>query len=167
MDDDAVMAEVLTRWTPMVFSIAYRSLRNAQDAEDVCQQVLLAAWHGRSGYDPARSSVATWLRGITRNVVADAWNARRRQAALLAKLESLALTASPATDPEQVTALAIDRELGALGPLARRVMVMAYVEDHTHASIADELGLPLGTVKSHVRRSLVRLRGRLEGEVSP
>ena len=159
------LAEAYREWSSLVHTLALRSLGNHHDAEDVTQQVFVAAWRSRHTLRPERGSVAGWLVGITRHTVADLHaqagppgpgrrGGRRPRAAR---------TSTRAPPDDQLAArLVLHDELGRLGEPRGTVVRMAFLEDLTHEQIAERLDLPLGTVKSHVRRGLTRLRTRLE-----
>lgn len=160
--DERALAAVYKRWSALVYTLAVRSLGDASDAEDVTQKVFVAAWRGRATFDPARASLSAWLVGITRNTIADAHASRSKVRELEAQLASIAPTVETVTDIDLADRLMIADEIARLEPVARQVMQLAFFDDLTHAQISERLALPLGTVKSHIRRSLDRLRSRLE-----
>lgn len=163
--DEECVAAVYRRWRPLVHALASRSLGDEREAEDVTQQVFLAAWRGRGGYRPGPGGLGAWLTGITRHKVADALEARTRRARVVQAAVRVCAQGRP--EPEPGPERAVERVL-LLGELARlpsaqqRVLRLAFYADLTQSQIADRTGLPLGTVKSHMRRALHVLRQSLE-----
>jgi RNA polymerase sigma factor (sigma-70 family) len=160
--DERALAAVYERWARLVYGMSLRSLANVADAEDATQRVFVAAWLGRAGFDPERARLSAWLVGITKHTIADAHERRARD-----RRDREALTLSFDREvmywPDDLAdRLVVADALAGLSETPRQIMRLAFYDRLTHAQIAERLALPLGTVKSHIRRSLDRLRTRLE-----
>jgi RNA polymerase sigma-70 factor (ECF subfamily) len=160
--DEQALAWAYERWAATVHGMAVRAFGAGPDAEDVTQQTFVSAWTARDGYRADRGPLPAWLVGICRHKIADTWARLEKQ-----RRAAEAVAVEAPAPPAAVDAVVADRvlllgELEQIGQPQRGIIEMAFFEDLTHAQIAARTGLPLGTVKSHIRRSLERLRDRLE-----
>lgn len=168
--DESALAEAYHRWGALVHTVALRSTGDHGHAADITQNVFVSAWRDRERYDASKGGLSTWLMTIARRRIAD----HHRQAARGPKLVALdpvepepssrvaAATAVDASTDQIVDRVVIADEMRNLDEPARTIVHLAFYEDLTQQQVAERLGLPLGTVKSHVRRSLERMRRRLE-----
>ena len=164
--DETALAEAYRQFSPMVHTLALRSLRDNAAADDATQEVFIRVWRSRSAFDPSKARLPAWIVGITRNVITDA------QAASTRETRKVLAAVELSTDPEQSAGhaaaelladrLLLDGELERLGEPQGSILKLAFYDDLTHSQISQKLDLPLGTVKSHIRRSLSVLRSRLE-----
>ncbi|MFE2277403.1 sigma-70 family RNA polymerase sigma factor [Streptomyces sp. NPDC059454] len=162
--DENAFAAVYRRWGSLVHTMATRSLGDTYEAEDVTQQVFLGAWRGREGYRPEKGPLGSWLVGITRRKIVDALAARTRRLTLIDTVAHDADERRPGEGrPDEVLdrVLLVD-VLSRLPRSQREVLCLAFYEDLTQVQIAERTGMPLGTVKSHTRRGLHRLREGIE-----
>ncbi len=165
LGDEQALAWAYERWAGQIHGMAVRAFGPGPDAEDVTQQVFVSAWTGRGGFRRDAGPLPGWLVGICRHKIADTWatRARSRRAAEAAIGEAQAApAATPGFDSHVADRVLLLDELDRLGQPQRGIIELAFFEDLTHAQIADRTGIPLGTVKSHIRRTLERLRTRLE-----
>lgn len=160
--DEAVLRELYDRYGGLVHRLGTACLSH-HEAADVTQATFVAAWRGRETFDPERGTLPGWLLGIARRQVVDRLRAIRRERGVLAAVQQSGPGYSQEPAPERVVdRLVVLDELRQLSDEQRRVVELAFYDDLTHVQIAGVTGLPLGTVKSHLRRGLARLRTRWE-----
>jgi RNA polymerase sigma-70 factor (ECF subfamily) len=158
--DESVLRDIFDEYGPLVLGIGRKLI--GDDAEDLVQQVFLAAWRGRDRFDPSKGSLAAWLSGITRFKAIDHLRAAgRRPSTPTAEVGELD-PVEPQVD-RVVDRLVLASALDGLPKARRQVVEMGFFDDLTHVEIAERLDLPLGTVKSHMRRGLESLQRELEG----
>ncbi len=162
--DESALREAFDQHGPLVLGMA-RKLVGA-DAEDVFQQVFLAAWKDRERFDADRGPLGAWLAGITRFKSIDHLRAKSRQ---LRSVDDEFIERSGADEPyeESLASRLADRlvlaqALEILPEERRRIVKMSFYDGLTHAEISEKTGVPLGTIKSHVRRGLLALRDHLQ-----
>ena len=162
-DDRDALAEVYRRFGALVHTIAVRSVGGHHDAEDITQQVFVSLWRSRRSLDPRAGSLAGWLATVTRRRCADHHAARARRDRDEQVFSSAVTDRATGEHPEDATdRVVLAHELQALGDPRATIIRMAIIEDRRQQDIAHDLDLPLGTVKSHLRRGLLDLRARLE-----
>ncbi len=161
-DPDRIFAGVFTRWAPLVNTVARRAVGNSEVAQEITQQVFVSAWRSRASFSPDAGSLPGWLLTITRRRIADHWAEVNRRSTVSAEdSDHPEQSVGPQTD-DVINRVVLADEITRLGEPPGEIMRLAFYEDLTHAEIAERLNLPLGTVKSHIRRSLHRLRARWE-----
>jgi len=162
--DPAAFTVLFQTYRPQLIAYFLRFGIDQAPAEELTQDALLAIWRSAHQFDPRRASAAGWIFGIARNLRID--RMRRRQARGAGNdmdPPALLLDGDDWAEPSQA-GLELHAALGALNPRDAEVLGMAFVEGWTHRQIAERLHLPLGTVKSRLRRTAERLRKRLDGK---
>jgi len=164
-DDDALRLAYELFGT-MVFTYCARSLFDRDAAADCAQETFVSAWRSRDRFDPAKGRLGAWLMGIAKFRVLDAYRSGARTPTPTGEVEGLAGTSTAAgsavpSEDRLADQLLLAQALEHLHPRVRDVVELAFYSDLTHAEIAARTGIPLGTVKSDLRRGLERLRGDL------
>lgn len=150
-----------------LFGICLRICGDRQAAEDVLQEVYVTIWRRAGGYEPSRGSPITWLATIARNRAID-WR-RAKGSATMAPIDEAHMVVEPALSAPDLMMLdeadrKLHRCLDMLDPHQRDAIRTAFFEGLTYAELADRSGVPLGTMKSWVRRGLLRLRDCLDDD---
>lgn len=150
----------LRRHSSMVWGLARRFCRSPEDAEDATQEIFVEIWKSAERFDAAQGSEVTFLMTIARRRLIDrARRQGRRPATEL--VEDAGTLPAPATADQAELHDEVQRAheaLAQLRPEQREVLDLALGQGRTHQEIAAAIGIPLGTVKSHARRGLMRLR---------
>jgi len=163
--DRQAFAVLFKHFAPRVASYLRRGGMPAASAEDLAQEAMAILWRKSASYDPARGGVATWIFTIARNLRID--RHRRDGASAWSFIEGEDAERpdhpDPAASPEERLAERQQeaRVRAALRGLSRehvQVLQLSYFSESPHSEIARELGIPLGTVKSRIRRALITLR---------
>ncbi len=153
---------MFTRWSRLVHTIARSALGSSSDADDVTQQVFIAAWKSRHTLRPSDEALPAWLLGICKFKITDALRARSRA---FRTEDSARMVIPPETTAhvdDVLDRVVVRDALEALGDPRGTILRMVFLEDKTHDVVSRELEIPLGTVKSHVRRGLEKLRNIFE-----
>ncbi len=158
--DQQALGEMYEAMAGRVYGLALRITRHVQVAEEVTEDVFWQVWRQAPRFDATRGSVVGWILTIARSRALDALRRGERAEAL----DEETLASLPgAGDPHDLL-LAVQRNdrlhraLSGLDPLPRQLLALAFFRGLTHEEIASHMRLPLGTVKSHIRRALLRLR---------
>jgi RNA polymerase sigma-70 factor (ECF subfamily) len=151
----------LDRYGGLVWSLARRF--EASDAEDAVQEIFLDLWRSAGSFNPALGSEVTFVATITRRRLIDRRRTRRRRPTATDQIGDVQLEAPGARPDASAEAAQAAHALGQLRPEQRQVLVLATAHGMSHGEIAAHTGMPLGTVKAHVRRGLISIRNALFG----
>ena len=164
-EDHAAFGTVYTLTSAKLFGICLRICGDRQAAEDVLHEVYLTVWKRAGGYEPGRASPISWLATIARNRAIDWQRAKGvRRSAPLDEIDEI-VDASPSA-PEMIIRDQAERALhlclDALDDRQRLAIRTAFFDGLTYAELAERGEVPLGTVKSWIRRGLLRLKECLD-----
>ncbi len=160
--DESAMEDVYREHGSLVYSLCRRTL-GPDRAADTTQEVFFAAWKSRERYNPESGSLAGWLVGIARFKIIDLYRVEKRNPLAPESAQAVDVGVESAGVEEMAQRMVIAEALASLPDRSRRMVEHAFYEDLTHSQIAERYGLPLGTVKSDIRRGLERMRRQLEG----
>ncbi|MEZ6085184.1 MAG: sigma-70 family RNA polymerase sigma factor [Phycisphaerae bacterium] len=164
--ETAAVAACVDAYGGLVWSLARRFLDHPSEAEDAVQEVFIEIWKNAARFDPTVASETTFVAMIARRRLID----RRRRDARRPVNESTPVDELSIPSPDTLMKSIFEMKphaasaLGRLKPDQRRVLKLAVCQGWPHQLIADRLGMPLGTVKTHVRRGLIKLREELQAD---
>lgn len=165
--DSSALARLYDATHALVYRLARRLVRDAQIAEEVTLDSFHQAWRQATAFRPERGSVEIWLLAITRSRAIDRLRSegrRRREVELARDLEREEVDRGPRPEQLRMESEAgeiVQRALGSLPAEQRDALQLVYGHGLSHRQAADELGQPVGTIKTRVRLGLRRLRDTL------
>jgi RNA polymerase sigma-70 factor (ECF subfamily) len=171
-DEEHAVEEMYDRFGSLVYRMAYQAMPTRADADDAVQEVFVRLWKTAERFDPKRAALVTWVMLLTRRHLVDRLRRTR------ARIKTGAIEESAVRDERretEVVGVGLERnerfaqvmdKVSELPELQQSVVTRAYLGGQTLRQISEELGTPLGTVKSALSRALVRLRERAGEELS-
>jgi RNA polymerase sigma-70 factor (ECF subfamily) len=162
--DRRALADLYGRTSAKLYGICVRLLGSPAEAEEVLQEVYVTVWNKADRFDPHKASPITWLAVLTRNKAIDRLRLRRLPTDPIEHAGEIADDRPSALDVLE-TAQEQDRLNGCLDELdaQQRTMIRAaFLDGASYPELAEREGVPLGTMKSWIRRGLLRLRGCLQ-----
>ncbi len=159
--DRAALQDVYRRTSAKLYGVALRIFPDSDEAEDVLQEAFINVWQRAGSFDPARASPITWLVALTRNKAIDRLRAKGKR--IMTPIDAADDIADDRPDAETclIGAEADARVLACIKTLPTgdaTLIRTAFFDGSTYADIAERAGTPLGTIKSRVRRALLKLR---------
>lgn len=159
--DPAAVEECMETFGNLVWSLARRFTESAADAEDASQEIFLDIWRSAHRYDVSMGKESTFVATIARRRLIDRLRASGRRPVTEEYDDSVSI--DPESADENTGAVAVDvgiaqRALATLNEGQREILMLGIIEGMTHSEIALKTGKPLGTVKTQMRRGLIKLR---------
>ncbi len=168
--DQSALGLLYENLISQVYGLALRITRRVQTAEEVAQDTFWQVWRQAPRFDPARGSAKAWVLAIARSRAIDALR-RVEPSEVELEPETLELIVAPDGDmpPDLLAAAQQGHQLyialESLDPIPRQLLSLAFFRGLSHDEISQQVGLPLGTVKSHIRRALITLRQILKLDI--
>jgi RNA polymerase sigma-70 factor (ECF subfamily) len=163
MRDRQAFQTLFEHFAPRIKGYLLRLGAGASLADDLAQEAMLTMWRKAALFDPGKASAATWIFTVARNLRIDAIR-RERRPEINPDDPALVPDDEPSADARLSQAgdeARLREALKALSPEQTKVVEMSFFADKPHSTIAKELGLPLGTVKSRLRLAMARIRSKL------
>jgi RNA polymerase sigma factor (sigma-70 family) len=161
--DQAAFSALYDRYGRAIYNVILEHTRSEADAENLVQDTFVKIWRNIERYDPSKGRLFTWLVIIARRVALDFMRSRYFLSKSKIQNEEKAVTMeSPAPEMQQLEYLDLETETKKLAPNLKQIIDLQYFMGYTQQEVADETGLPLGTVKTRTRAALMFLRKNLE-----
>ena len=161
MGDRAAFEEIYRRTSVKLFGVCLRILPGRQEAEEALQEAYVLVWRRAATFDEAKGSAMTWLITLTRNRAVDSLRSISRIASIPIELTDTVSDPRPA--PLTMLEIGEDEQrlafcLGTLNSGDGNLIRSAFFEGSTYAELASRAAIPLGTIKSRIRRALLKLK---------
>jgi RNA polymerase sigma factor (sigma-70 family) len=161
--DKRALADCIDQHGGLIWALSRRMSPTPSDAEDATQEIFLTLWKNASRFDPTRGSEAVFIATLARRLLINRYRQRRRRPAEVSvdESESLQWAATGITSETSAEAQQASAALSLLRPEQQRIITLAVVHGLSQSEIATQIGMPLGTVKTLMRRGLLRVREML------
>jgi len=162
--DQAAVGECMDQYGDLIWSLARRYLGMDADAEDAVQEIFIELWTNAHRFNPDAGTEVTFVSTITRRRMIDRLRKKGRAPGLsnLDDTPEAALAEKGDAASESAEIENVEGVLGEMEPKHRQILQLSIYEGYSHSEIAAQLDMPLGTVKTKVRRGLIHIREQLD-----
>jgi len=157
--DEKALSDIYDLYSDALYGICLKILRNHTGmAEDAFQEAMVKIWKYASSYDPEKGKLFTWILNITRNTAIDYYRKMDRRSQIQNDISDVHITNPNMVRNPQTDAIDVKDQLDNLSTDERDAIELAYFSGMTHQQISGQLEVPLGTVKTRIRRGIIKLR---------
>ncbi len=161
--DAKAFSYLYDNYSAALYGVIKRVLNADDESNDILQEVFVKIWNNMALYDSSRGKLFTWMLNVARNAAIDKLRSRDFQKErMTVALEAQSVRANQPTDYTPVDHLGMNNVLNSLQEDQQKIIDLAYFKGYTQEEIADTLGMPLGSVKTKIRTTLIQLRQRLQ-----
>jgi RNA polymerase sigma-70 factor (ECF subfamily) len=165
--DEHALARLYDSTNRIVYGLALRILGDPSTAEDVTMEVYMQLWRTAESYDSTRGTVLSWLVTVVRSRAIDCLRSRKARRVEVENVDQVANLRDPGPGPELASVEVgrshiVQRAMAQLSPDQRKAIELAFFSGLSHAEVALQTDLPLGTVKTRIRLGMLHLRRLLE-----
>lgn len=165
--ESQAMQECIDTYGNLVWGIARRFFSNSIAAEDIVQEIFTEIWKKASTFDSSKAGESTFIAMIARRRTIDAYRKVTRRP-MFEELSEMEVEENPAPSPDQSSKLDSEYVAGVMSELSdvtRQLIELSVRDGFTHQELAEKMGLPLGTVKTRIRRGLLDLRQKIQSRM--
>jgi RNA polymerase sigma-70 factor, ECF subfamily len=159
--DGLALTSLYSRYSGLVYTIALRILARTEDAEDLTQEIFLTFWKDQK-FDASRAALSTYLSLLTRSRALNRLDQRASRQRSLDRFQQIEPAWTSATPLDHASQLEqqqhLQTALGQLSDKQRQILELSYYQGLSQSAIAEQINLPLGTVKTNARQGLLKLR---------
>lgn len=159
--DQVAFQWLYDQYSPALYGVVLRIMRDEEQAQDVLQDIFIKVWKNLDAYDAGKGRLFTWLLNVARNTAIDALRARKTHPtnAIRTDEENVhIIDQQHNTQQPNPDHIGVQEIVSQLRPERKQLIDLVYFAGYTHEEAAEELNLPLGTVKTRVRAALQELK---------
>lgn len=163
--DEKALALIYDHYGSVLYGLCLKMLFSAVDAEEAFQESIYKIWRASASFDANKAGLYAWMISITRNHCIDALRKKERRPQIHSGDSDVTLNNEKSAVKLAVDHLGLESQVDRLREEDREVLELSYYQGYSHGEIAEKLSLPVGTVKSRVRKAIQDLRLLLRREI--
>lgn len=145
-------------YSPALYGVIFNIVRSEETANDVLQEAFVKIWNNIAQYDPAKAKLYTWMINVARNVAIDKLRSKQEKADRILKNDKEFIYQNNSASHTFIDGIGVGKLVENLDEEQKQIIDFLYFKGYTQSETAEELGIPLGTVKSRVRLAITKLR---------